>query len=44
MKPDDIKIERGITDITNIMKHLETEAKKKRKDEWKANRRKDAND
>lgn len=34
MKPKDIKIKRGVTDIQNIMKHLEDEGKKKRKEDW----------
>ena len=50
MKPEDIKITRGITDVQNILKHLEGEAKRARKEAWlkenysKLNRRKKDSD
>lgn len=34
MDKDKIEIKRGITDITNIMKHLEDAGKKARKEAW----------
>lgn len=34
MKPDDIKIDRGISDIENIMKHLADQEKKAKKEAW----------
>ena len=44
MDKEKIKIERGITDLNNIFKHLEEKEKLERKTEWLKNRRKDSDD
>ena len=51
MKPEDIKIEKGISDVQNILKHIKNEEKKFKKEQWlrenynkSIRRRKDKND
>jgi len=34
MKEKEIKIEKGVTDVQNILKHLESEEKQARKEQW----------
>ena len=50
MKPEEIKIERGLTDVQNVLAHLKDVEKKEKKEKWlrensgKLNRRKGSND